>query len=136
MTVQLRATTTATGLTGELVNMEITDNTTTKFNPTNKTFNITIGAPLDQVTLDENSEDAPGARSNVDVLVYRTIKANEWGTICLPFGMSAAQVKEAFGDDVKLADLADWSFTGTLDNAQSINMVFSSATAIEKIILI
>jgi len=132
MTVKLRATTTATGLTGELVNMEITDNTTTKFNPTNKTFNITIGAPLEQVTLDENSTAAPSARSNVDVVVYRTINASVWSTICLPFDMSAAQVKEAFGDDVKLADLAGWSFTGSAASADNINIVFSPVTAIEK----
>jgi hypothetical protein len=132
MTVKLRATTTATGLTGELVSMEITDNTTTKFNPTDKTFNITIGAPLDQVTLDENSEDAPEARSNVDVLVYRTIKANEWSTICLPFEMSAVQVKEAFGNDVKIAKISDsWSFTGTAPVVESIVVNFTPVSTIE-----
>jgi hypothetical protein len=62
------------------------------------TFTITID---DRIGLDENSKTAPKAISGVDVRVTRTINANEWSTICLPFAMTAAQVKAAFGDDVK-----------------------------------
>lgn len=128
MTVQLRAATTATGLTGELVNMEITDNTTTKFNPTDKTFNITIGAPLGTVTLDENDTSKPASSGGVakDVTVLRTINANEWSTICLPFDMTGAQVVSAFGDDVKIADLTSWSFEGDATSATSISVTFTS----------
>ena len=61
------------------------------------------------VLLDETSEEAPEASNGaVDVLVKRTIKANEWSTICLPFDMTAAQVKAAFGDDVQLAEFIDY----------------------------
>ena len=35
-------------------------------------------------------------------MVKRTIKANQLSTICLPFAMTEAQVKAAFGDDVQL----------------------------------
>ena len=58
----------------------------------------------DIVILDENSTTVPTAASNVDVHVKRTIKANEWSTICLPFSMTEEQVKSAFGDDVILAE--------------------------------
>ena len=39
------------------------------------------------------------------VRVKRTIKANEWSTLCLPFDMTTEQVYAAFGNDVKLAYL-------------------------------
>ena len=76
-----------------------------KQNLTESTFTITIGEPADTRTvLDETSTAAPEAATGVDIRVKRSIKANQWSTICLPFDMSEAQVKEAFGDDVKLAD--------------------------------
>ena len=76
-----------------------------KQNLAESTFTITIGEPADTRTiLDETSTTAPEAATGVDIRVKRSIKANEWSTICLPFAMSEAQVKEAFGDDVKLAD--------------------------------
>lgn len=76
-----------------------------KQNLTESTFTITIGEPADTRTvLDETSTTAPEAATGVDIRVKRSIKANQWSTICLPFDMSEAQVKKAFGDDVKLAD--------------------------------
>lgn len=69
------------------------------------TFKVTIVENI--VTLDENSTTAPEAAENVDVKVLRTISASNWNTICLPFAMTGAQVKEAFGDGVKFAN-----FTG------------------------
>jgi len=58
-------------------------------------------------TLDENSTTAPEATSEeVTVTVKRTITANQWSTICLPFAMTEAQLKAVFGDDVQLADMS------------------------------
>ena len=68
------------------------------------------------VVLDENATVAPAEATGVDVRVLRTIGAGVWSTICLPFAMSEAQTKEAFGDDVQIAD-----FTGceaTYDDAE------------------
>jgi len=56
----------------------------------------------DRITLDEASATLPVAQSGVNVKVKRTIKAGVWNTICLPFSMTEAQLKAAFGDDVKL----------------------------------
>ncbi len=73
-------------------------------------FTITIAEAADLRTLlDETSTTVPAAAEGVDVRVKRTIKANEWSTICLPFAMTAEQVKAAFGDDVELADFTSWT---------------------------
>ena len=85
-----------------------------------------------RTVLDENATTAPSFATNANVLVKRTIKANEWSTICLPFAMTAEQVKAAFGDDVELGD-----FTGTdsefdnADNVVGIKANFSNVTAID-----
>ncbi|MBR1668118.1 MAG: hypothetical protein IJ693_07555 [Bacteroidaceae bacterium] len=74
------------------------------------TFKVTVDEPLDgRTVLDETSTTAPVAATGVDVRVKRTIKAGDWGTIVLPFNMSEEQVKEAFGEDVLLADFTSWS---------------------------
>ncbi|MBR6203291.1 MAG: hypothetical protein IKQ62_09825 [Bacteroidaceae bacterium] len=71
------------------------------------TFNVTIGES--RTILDETSTTMPVPEENANVRVKRTIKANEWSTLCLPFAMSEAQVKEAFGEDVELKDFVSWS---------------------------
>jgi len=96
------------------------------------TFTITIGEPVDLRTiLDETSATAPEAATGVDIRVKKTIKANEWSTICLPFAMDATQVKAAFGDDVKLGDFtgADSEIVG--DDVVGITANFNTVTAIE-----
>lgn len=107
------------------------DNTSNEVDEVKTT--LTIGAPADTRTvLDETSTSAPASATGVDVRVKRTIKANEWSTICLPFAMTAEQVKAAFGDDVELGD-----FTGTdsefdnADNVVGIKANFSNVTAID-----
>ena len=97
---------------------------------------LTIAEPADsRTTLSEDSISAPEASDGaVDVLVKRTINANLWSTICLPFGMTEAQMKEAFGNDVELADFVgcDVTYTDeTEENVQSINVKFESVAAIE-----
>lgn len=84
------------------------------------------------IVLDESSTTAPAAETGVDVRVKRTIKANEWSTLCLPFGMTSAQVKAAFGEDVQLADFTGIeSETDVEENVVGINVKFVSATSIE-----
>ena len=82
--------------------------------------------------LDETSTVVPEAATGVDVRVVRTIKAGEWGTICLPFAMTEAQVKAAFGSDVQLGDFTGAeSETDGDDNVVGITVKFADATAIE-----
>lgn len=58
------------------------------------------------ITLDENSESNPiEAKNGVNVTLKRTMVANEWNTICLPFDVSEKQAKDAFGNEVKIVEL-------------------------------
>lgn len=105
----------------------------TPYRPDDISFTIQIGEPTASVILNETSTTAPtSSGGEVNVTVNRTIKADTWSTICLPFDMTAAQVKEAFGDDVLLKRLSSWSFTGSADAAEGITMGFTTATTIEK----
>ena len=96
-------------------------------------ISITIGEPDDPRTiLDETSTTAPEAATGVDVRVRRTIKAGEWSTICLPFDMSEAQTKEAFGYEVQLGDFTGYKTVEDEDgNIVGISIGFDNATSIE-----
>jgi hypothetical protein len=75
--------------------------------------------------LDELATVAPEAATNVDVTVKRTINANEWSTICLPFAMTEAQVKAAFGNDVVLKDFNGYTITEEGDDIVGIEVIFN-----------
>lgn len=65
------------------------------------------------ITLDENSEsNTIEAKNGVNVTLKRTMVANEWNTICLPFDVSKEQAQTAFGEGVKIAQLDDKNSTG------------------------
>ena len=104
-----------------------------KQNLAESNFTVTIGADADLRTiLDETSTTAPAAATGVDVRVKRTLTANQWNTICLPFAMSEAQCKAAFGDDVQLADFTSWSSEEDGEgDIVAINVGFTPVTAIE-----
>ena len=94
---------------------------------------ITVVEPQNsRVVLDETSTTAPVASNGaVDVLVKRTINANEWSTICLPFSMSATQIQTAFGDDVtvELADAVSYETTeDDDDNIVGITINFNNVS--------
>ena len=91
------------------------------------TFKVTV---TDRLTLDENSTVAPTAASGVNVKVKRTIKANEWSTICLPFNMTKANADAVFGSDVKVATYTN--YTAVIDEStlipSAITMNFDTYT--------
>ena len=84
-----------------------------------------------RIVLDEESITAPEAAAGVDVKVKRTINANEWSTICLPFEMSEAQVKAAFGDDVLLKDFNGYDTKEEGEVIVGFIVNFNTVTAIE-----
>ena len=90
-----------TKLTATLANMEFARKDETFIRPDAFDFDIEI---TDRVILDENSTVAPAPQEGVDVLVRRTIKAGQWSTIVLPFTLTSAKAKAAFGNDVELAE--------------------------------
>lgn len=94
-------------------------------------FAINIIDP--RIVLDENSTTAPSAASDVDVRVLRTINANTWSTICLPFAITAEKMSTAFGsgNTVQLGNFTGYVTTGEGGNVQGITVNFEEATAIE-----
>lgn len=74
------------------------------------------------VTLDENATTVPQASNGeTKILVKRTIKANEWSTICLPFDMTTEQMYEVFGEDIKLGKFVGYEASSDLT---SVNVIF------------
>ena len=122
-------------LTGTISDILIVPVEGLKQNLASSSFTITISEPEETRTiLDETSEDAPEAAENVNVRVKRTIKANEWSTICLPFAMTAAQIESAFGSDVtvELGDADSYETTeDDQENIVGIKIKFNTVTAIE-----
>jgi len=75
-------------------------------------FSITIGEPDDgRLKFFETSTTLPSytAGEKADVTVYRTIKANEWSTLVLPFNLTKANANAVFGDDVQLAKFVSYT---------------------------
>ena len=70
------------------------------------TFNVTIGEPDDgRIKFNETSTKLPRYTAGVkgNVTMTRTIKANSWSTIVLPFNLTRATAIDIFGGDVKFA---------------------------------
>ena len=91
--------------------------------------NQEFSAPVvdNMVTLDENYALSSNVIDGVQVTVNRTIAADKWNTICLPFAMTSEQVTEAFGADVLIGD-----FTGyDMDDQDNIKVNFDQVYAIE-----
>ena len=78
------------------------------------------------VTLDEKSTSystpSIGTIGSAEVHLTRTFSANSWNSLCVPFAISEAEVKDQFGNDAKVAE-----FTG----ATATTLEFSSCTGIE-----
>ena len=89
-----------------------------------------VSVPLSAgVTLDENDGSAPAAISNVNVTVNRTLKADVWNTICLPFALDAGQISAAFGAGTQVAAFAGATYEYAGPVATSIQIQFSTVTA-------
>ena len=84
---------------------------------------------IDRITLKETSEVAPEPMTGVDVRVERTINANEWSTICLPFAMTAEQVATAFPETT--VELANFTGVETINNNIKVKFTSVNPVAIE-----
>ncbi len=89
--------------------INLTEPDETKHTPADITFNVKIEENDGRIHFDETSTKLPkftaGEKGNV--VMKRTIHANEWSTIVLPFTLTKAKAEAAFGSDVQLAE-----FTG------------------------
>lgn len=80
------------------------------------TTDLTVTDYEADVLLDETSTTVPEAAQGVTVKVVRELFGGNWNTICLPFAMTNAQLKSAFGSDVKLGDFTGYVFDADNDN--------------------
>lgn len=88
-----------------LKNVTVTDLNAIGYDTDQVETTLTITEPADtRVLIDEYATLAPEAATSVNVRVKRTIAADVWNTICLPFAMTEELVKDVFGDDVELGD--------------------------------
>ena len=81
----------------------------------------------DYVTLDENSTVAPSKYDGkVDVVLKRTLKANEWSTLCVPFALSPTVLKAAFGEGTtyEIAQLDGYEVEKDGDAITGLNVKF------------
>lgn len=71
-------------------------------------------SPLPTISLSESAENKIETKSDVNISLNRKLVKGAWNTICLPFDVSAAQAKSAFGADVRIAALNAESKGNTL----------------------
>ena len=57
------------------------------------------------ITLDEETDNAIETEGKANVTLRRTLYDDGWNTLCLPFSLTEAQAKLAFGDGVELREL-------------------------------
>lgn len=90
-----------------------------------RTITVYVALPS-EITLNENSEsNTIEAKTGVNVTLKRSMVANEWNTICLPFDVPAKQATAVFGDNVKIAAL-DENSTGTTLSFNSVKAITAS----------
>lgn len=114
-----------------LKNMKLTETDISNYYETESIeTTLTVGGKSYTI-LDETSTVAPTAASGVDVKVKRTIKANSWSTICLPFAIPAEKMTAAFGAGVEVKDFTSWSSTEDAGDIVGITIGFTAVTAME-----
>lgn len=75
---------------------------------------INVYVSLPTISLSESEENKILTQSDVNISLNRKLVKGAWNTICLPFDVSAAQAKSAFGADVRIAALNAESKGNTL----------------------
>ena len=93
-------------------------------------FNIIIGES--RVLFDEKVTSVPqyNAGEKENVRMARTIKANQWSTIVLPFTLTKAKAEAAFGSDVQLAEFSGFTvdYGDDEENVTPLNIVVNFST--------
>lgn len=99
------------------------------------TFTITIGESDGRIHFNENATTLPKYTAGEDapITMKRTIKANEWSTICLPFAMTVDKLKAAFGDDYDLEEFTGYDVEKDGDNIVKLTLNFTKNTKAAKI---
>lgn len=77
-------------------------------------YSITVYVSLPTISLSESEDNTIETKSDISISLNRKLVKGAWNTICLPFDVSAAQAKSAFGADVRIAALNAESKGNTL----------------------
>ena len=97
-----------------------------------KNSDMTEHQTVKEITLDENSDNIVAAAENVNVTLKRTLYGDGgWNTLCVPFSLTAAQVKAAFGNDVELRELE--SVAGNTLTFKTVNSVTANVPCLIKV---
>lgn len=70
-------------------------------------YGFTFGASSTEgtnVSISQNDGYTYEAKNNATVTLTKPLKANVWNAICLPFSMTEQQVRNAFGEDARIAE--------------------------------
>lgn len=86
----------------------------TNLNGTTPVSSITVYVSLPTISLSESKDNIIETKSDINISLNRKLVKGVWNTICLPFDVSAAQAKSAFGADVRIAALNAESKGNTL----------------------
>ena len=78
------------------------------YNCDTKTMILNVIEPAPRVISEDDIEIAEASFEPEEILVKRTIKADTWSTLTLPFDLSGEQVAEIFGDDVQIAEFSNY----------------------------
>lgn len=85
-----------------------------------------------EITLDENSDNIVEEAKNVNVTLKRTLYGDGgWNTLCVPFTLTEAQTKAAFGNDVELRELE--SVAGNTLTFKKVNSVTADVPCLIKL---
>jgi hypothetical protein len=91
------------------------------------------------VTIDENADNSSYTEDvdNANITLNRTFSAGKWNTIALPFDLSDAETKDAFGSDVQVAKFTETpNVEGYNDSEVSFDIAPDAAiTANEPVLL-
>lgn len=106
-----------------LANAVFSDDHAKHYPLTASNHTVTVASAL---TLTDDDTAAPATASGINVTLSRSFAVDKWYTICLPFALSAEEVKSAFGDNVKVGDFNGYTISGS-----SIRVGFTTVTAME-----
>ena len=81
-------------------------------------------AVAENIDLSEEATSAPETNNYVNARLTRTLSADHWNTFCLPFDMTAEQIKDIFGEGTKITEYAS-------EDTETRTVTMKVATAIE-----
>lgn len=97
-----------------------------------KDSDMTEYQTVKEITLDENSDNIVEEAKNVNVTLKRTLVGDgDWNTLCVPFTLTEAQTKAAFGADVELRELE--SVAGNTLTFKKVNSVTANVPCLIKL---